>query len=201
MRMLDQRSVAMRLGWLMAALALAVTACGNGEEMREPVEAELGEEETAVSLELMSTAIDEGAPIPVEFTCDGDNLSPPLNWTGVPPGTRSLALVVDDPDAPRGTWVHWVVYDIPRDVVDLPEALPDDRELPFGARHGTNDFKNLGYGGPCPPPGGPHRYFFKLYALDRALNLEPGSTKQELLSAMEGHILAEGQLMGSYQRR
>ena len=116
-----------------------------------------------------------------------------------PPGAKSLALIVDDPDAPAKTWVHWVVFDLPADSGGLPESVPADPTLSTGARQGINDFQRIGYGGPC-PPGGTHRYFFKLYALDTRLELDPGSSKSQLLSAMEGHILAEGQLMGRYAR-
>ena len=186
---------------LVVALALLLAACAGGRGVVEPTaDVAIEEGDNTMSLLLTSTAFDMGDPIPIDYTCDGDNVSPPLGWANVPAHTRSLALVCDDPDAPRGTWVHWMIFNIPPEVTELYEALPDLRLLPFGAEQGTNDFKNLGYGGPCPPPGGPHRYFFKLYALDTALKLEPGTRKQELLDTMAGHILAEAQLMGTYQR-
>ena len=137
--------------------------------------------------------------IPPEFTCDGLDVSPPLEWSGVPANAKSLVLIVDDPDAPMGTWVHWVLFNIPASAAGLPAEIPADAALENGARHGTNDFGKLGYGGPC-PPGGTHRYFFKLYALDIEIDLDSGITKSQLLEAMEGHILAEGQLMGIYKR-
>lgn len=154
-----------------------------------------------MSIPISSPAFQEGKPIPTQYTCDGEDLSPPLKWSKVPEGTKSLALISEDPDAPAGIWVHWVLYNLPPTITELPEGMPTQEVLPNGAKQGINDFKRIGYGGPCPPPGKPHRYFFKLYALDTELDLKPGATKQELLRAMEGHILAEGQLMGTYQRR
>ncbi len=152
-----------------------------------------------MSIQITSTAFEEGGTIPQKYTCDGEDVSPALQWSGIPDGTQSIALICDDPDAPMGTWVHWVLFNIPADTTELPENIPADRVLENGAKHGINDFKKLGYGGPC-PPGGTHRYFFKLYALDIEIGLEPGATKEELLKAMEGHILDEGQLMGRYAR-
>jgi len=151
-------------------------------------------------MQLTSSAFADGGTIPRRHTCDGDDVSPPLAWSGVPDDAISLALIADDPDAPRGTWVHWVLYNLPAAVTSLPEALPADERLPNGALQGRNDFRRTGYGGPC-PPSGTHRYFFKLYALDTMLDLAPGATKQELLQAMDGHVLAEAQLMGRYARR
>ena len=152
-----------------------------------------------MTLKLTSTAFEEGGMIPSQYTCDGQNVSPPLAWSGVPEGTKTLALIADDPDAPRGTWVHWVVYNIPASEKGLAENAPARENLDSGARQGTNDFKKTGYGGPC-PPSGTHRYFFKLYALDAELNLPPGATKDQLLKVMEGHTLAQGQLMARYKR-
>jgi hypothetical protein len=154
---------------------------------------------TAMAITLTSSAFTEGALIPKQHTCDAEDISPDLTWSGVPPGAKSLALICDDPDAPVGTWVHWVLFNIPADVSALAAGIPADAALKNGARHGKNDFRKLGYGGPC-PPGGTHRYYFKLYALDTPLTLESGSTKAQLLAAMKGHILAEGQLMGKYRR-
>lgn len=143
---------------------------------------------------LSSPAFAQGQPIPREYTCDGADISPPLAWSGVPPDAKSLALIVDDPDAPSGTWVHWVLFDIPPQSGGLPEHASTS------GIHGSNSWQRLGYGGPC-PPGGTHRYFFKLYALDSALSLPPGTGKTQLLSAMEGHVLAHAELMGTYRRR
>ena len=159
-----------------------------------------------MSFQLTSPAFAEGKPIPRKYTCEGSDVSPPLQWSGAPPATKSFALIADDPDAPdpkapKMVWVHWVIFNIPATATGLPENLAKTQTLPDGTRQGTNDFRRIGYGGPCPPPGDPHRYFFKLYALDTVLELKPGATKPELLKAMEGHILAHAQLMGTYQRR
>jgi len=152
-----------------------------------------------MEIRIMSAAFEEGGKIPRKYTCDGADISPPLGWTSVPEGTKSLALISDDPDAPLGTWVHWVIFNLPPNIKELPENVPPQMELKNGAKQGKNDFRKIGYGGPC-PPGGVHRYYFKLYALDKVLNLEAGATKAQLLKAMEGHILADGQLMGKYER-
>jgi Raf kinase inhibitor-like YbhB/YbcL family protein len=153
------------------------------------------------TMQVSSTAFSEGQPIPEKYTCDARNVSPPLQWSGAPESTKSLVLIGDDPDAPVGTWVHWVLYDLPATVSALPEDLPKSQHTPQGAKQGLNDFKHLGYGGPCPPPGKPHRYFFKLYAVDTVLNLPPGLRKQDVERAIEKHVLAEGRLMGTYQRK
>lgn len=154
-----------------------------------------------MNIQITSTAFVEGQPIPEKHTCDGKDVSPPLQWTNPPAETKSLALIADDPDAPVGTWVHWVLYGLPRETTGLPEGLDKSQYVLRSARQGLNDFKRLGYGGPCPPRGKPHRYFFKLYALDTEIELKPGATEKELLRAMEGHILGEGQLMGTYARK
>jgi Raf kinase inhibitor-like YbhB/YbcL family protein len=160
-------------------------------------------ETPAMSLTLTSSAFAPSATIPKVYTCDGKDLSPPLAWTEVPEGTTSLVLIVDDPDAPdpaapRMTWVHWVLYNLPADLQGLPEGLPESR-LPEGACQGINDWKRTGYGGPCPPIGR-HRYFYKLYALDCRLQDLGRVTKSQLLQAMDGHILDQAELMGTYQR-
>lgn len=156
--------------------------------------------ETAMKLKLTSTAFAEGRPIPQKHAFEDKDLSPALQWSGVPPAAKSLALICDDPDAPMGTWVHWVIYDLPPATAGLPEGTVKSPELAGGAKQGVNDYQRTGYGGPCPPPGKPHRYFFKLYALDAMTGLKPGATKKDLLKAMAGHVLAEGQLMGTFQR-
>ncbi|HJV59605.1 MAG TPA: YbhB/YbcL family Raf kinase inhibitor-like protein [Albitalea sp.] len=153
-------------------------------------------------MELSSIAFVQGGDIPERFTCEGQDTAPPLAWSGVPDATRSLALIVDDPDAPdpahpQRTWVHWVLYDIPPDATGLPEGA---RPLPEGTREGVNDWKRTGYGGPCPPIGR-HRYFFKLYALDRMLSDQHQPTKAALEKAMRGHVLAQCELLGTYQKR
>lgn len=160
-------------------------------------------EELAVAgegaLALTSTAFEDGKEIPAQHTCDDQDISPPLEWEGAPSGTASFALIMDDPDAPIGTWVHWVVYDLAGDQQSLAVGVPDDPELADGGVQGTNSWSDTGYGGPC-PPSGTHRYFFKLYALDVVLDAGPGLTKKELLREMEGHIVAQTQLVGTYAR-
>lgn len=150
---------------------------------------------------LSSSSYKDNGSIPARFTCDGDDISPPLTWSGAPAGTRSFALILDDPDAPdpaapRMTWVHWVLYDIPTSVQSLPEG--GSKQLPAGTREGLNDWKRTGYGGPCPPIGR-HRYFHKLYALDVVLPDLQTPSKAKLEAAMRGHILAETQFIGTYQ--
>jgi Raf kinase inhibitor-like YbhB/YbcL family protein len=147
-----------------------------------------------MAITITSTAFKEGENIPRIFTCDDQNVSPPLAWTGIPTNTVNLALIVDDPDAPAGTWVHWVFFNLPPNLAGL------DQGKNSGGTEGQNDFKKVGYGGPCPPRGSNHRYFFKLYALDTLLDLKSGATKAQLENAMKGHILAQGQLMGRYGR-
>jgi len=165
-------------------------------------------------MKITSTAFDNGAAIPAQYTGVGQDVSPPLTWSNAPDGTKSFALICDDPDAPsrakprpEGPWVHWVLYNVPADTTELAAAMPRQAEpaQPAGARQGNNDFgsDNVGYRGPMPPPGsGPHRYFFKIYALDRQLDLAPkDANKKSLLAAMQGHILAEGELMGTFERK
>ena len=154
----------------------------------------------AMKMEVQSTAFEEGGMIPKLYTCDGKDISPPLSWRGVPAEAKSIAVIMDDPDAPRGTWVHWVLFNIPPDTKSLAENVPRTASLANGAKHGNNSWPKLGYGGPC-PPSGTHRYYFKVYALDTVLNLQTRATKAQLLKAMEKHILAEGQLMGKYSRK
>ena len=151
-------------------------------------------------MKISSPAFAEGEPIPALYTCEGSDISPPLQWSGVPAGASSLALVCDDPDAPMGTWVHWVVYHLPPQARGLPEATPCSESLPDGSLQGITDFERVGYGGPCPPPGGAHRYFFKLYALDTRPELPPGATKAQLIKAMDDHILDQCQLIGTFRR-
>jgi Raf kinase inhibitor-like YbhB/YbcL family protein len=152
-------------------------------------------------MQLTSSAFNEGGNIPARHTCDDKDMSPPLKWNGVPAGARSLALIMDDPDAPGGTWAHWVIYGLPAADGELSEGAAKSKVLPNGARQGVNDFKRVGYGGPCPPPGRAHHYFFKIYALDTTLELQPGATKKDVEKAAGSHILAQGRLMGIYQRK
>ena len=153
-----------------------------------------------MEIKITSSAFEHEALIPPKYTCDGDDISPPLQWETVPEGTKSIALISDDPDAPMGTWVHWVLFNLPADTRELHENIPPEETLPNGTKQGITDFGRIGYGGPC-PPSGTHRYFFKIYALDTELDLDAGAGKSDLLNAMEGHILAEGQLIGKYKRQ
>jgi Raf kinase inhibitor-like YbhB/YbcL family protein len=153
-----------------------------------------------MTFELTSTAFVEGQAIPPKYTGDGEDLSPPLKWTDPPDGTRGLALVCEDPDAPRKTWSHWVIFNLPAESRELAEGMPHLATLPNGTAQGVNDFGDVGYDGPAPPPGKPHRYFFRLYALDRKLALPADADQERLRRTMEGHILAESHLMGTYAR-
>mgnify|MGYP006272231409 CR=1 FL=1 len=150
-------------------------------------------------MKLTSSAFSEGEPIPKSYSCDGADMSPQLSWEEVPAGTESFALIADDPDAPVGTWVHWVIYDIPGEKRELQENYPKQEVDSDGSRQGLNDFRRIGYGGPC-PPGGKHRYFFTLYALSTTLDLDSGLSKAEILEKMEGHVLDQAELMGTYNR-
>lgn len=155
-----------------------------------------------MDIKVVSTAFGQGEIIPAQYTCDGSNVSPSLRWGSIPKDAQSLALICEDPDAPSGLFTHWILFNLAPIVADLPEALPGSERLEeSGAMHGRNDFGKIGYGGPCPPAGKPHRYFFRLYALDTKLEIEPGVTRQQLDEAMKGHIIAEGCLMGTYMRR
>ena len=149
---------------------------------------------------ITSPSFSAGGAIPKKFTCDGADVSPQLSWKGAPAGTQIFALIMDDPDAPVGTWVHWVLYDVPANTTELQEGLEKKEQLASGALQGRNDFHKTGYGGPCPPAGKPHRYFFKLYALDKELDLRAGAKKSDVERAMSGHILAQTELMGRYGR-
>jgi Raf kinase inhibitor-like YbhB/YbcL family protein len=153
-----------------------------------------------MSIELSSTAFQQGMTIPKQCTGDGVDQSPPLSWSEPPSGTKSIALICDDPDAPRGTWVHWVLFNLPPHTRELEEGVPTTATFSSGAKQGKNDFGNIGYGGPAPPKGKAHRYFFKLYALAVVVDLTPGATKTQLEAAMRAQILAEGELMGTYKR-
>jgi len=154
-----------------------------------------------MEIEVVSSAFQEGGAIPIQYTCDDANISPPLRWGGIPKNSQSLAVICEDPDAPSGTFVHWVIFNLPPIVSDLSEAVPTTEDLvESGAVQGRNDFNNIGYDGPCPPPGKAHRYFFRLYALDTKLEIDAGASRREFERAANGHILAEGHLMGTYKR-
>ena len=154
-----------------------------------------------MAMKITSTAFREGSEIPVQHTCDGPDISPPLSWTGVPAEAKSLMLTVKDPDAPSGTFIHWVLYNLPPDLGGLPEDTPVDKELENGAVQCSNGFGRMGYGGPCPPPGDEaHRYLFDLYALDVELSLPNELSEADINREIKDHILADGHLMGKYQR-
>jgi len=178
---------------LLAFLFTLVTVVGCQPKEEPPKEAEM-------VLSVPSAAFREGEVIPIEYTCQGQDVSPPLTWSEPPAGTQSLALIVDDPDAPVGVFTHWVIFNIPADSRGLSEAVPTQAELPSGALQGKNDFGRMGYAGPCPPSGRTHRYQFTVYALDSRLDLTAGVAKTQLLTAMQGHVLAQGELSGRYQR-
>ena len=148
----------------------------------------------------LTSAFVNGGLIPRKYTCDGEDISPPLQWENAPQGTKSFTIIAEDPDAPVGIWVHWLLYNVPCEMTALPQGIPPDAELPDGSKHGKNNWGRPGYGGPC-PPGDTHRYFFKLYALDTALELPPGAGNEAIVQAMGGHILAQTSLMGLYSRQ
>jgi Raf kinase inhibitor-like YbhB/YbcL family protein len=186
--------IANRKALLVLAAVFIVTAWGKNYWTAE------SPTDDGRNFKLSSSAFVPGGTIPRLFSCDGSDISPALKWTEPPHGSKSLALIVDDPDAPAGVWVHWVLYDLPASARGLPQSVPKDAELEGGARQGLNDFRHLGYGGPCPPRGPAHRYIFKLYSLDTKLGLEAGATKAVLEKAMKGHILARAELIGRYGR-
>lgn len=193
-------------GFVLAAMAaIFVVGCGQKEPSSEknPASTE-GKQEIPMTIKLTSPAFNANVPIPKKHTADGANVSPPLTWEELPPGTQQLALIVDDPDAPREEpWVHWVIYEMPSGLTRLPEDVPKDDSVgdPLEAVQGVNDFGETGYGGPAPPKGhGVHHYHFKLYALDQELDLKPGLSKSQLLEAIKDHILAQGELVGPYER-
>lgn len=156
--------------------------------------------QAAKQMNIESSSFAPGQPIPQKYTCEGGDASPQLRWSNAPQGTKTFTLIADDPDAPGGTWVHWVVYNIPADTHELRAGLARTATNSAGAQ-GLNDFRKIGYGGPCPPPGKPHRYFFKLYALDTELSVKPKAMKSDIESAMQGHILANSELIGTYRRQ
>lgn len=179
-----------------ASKTIIQKAYKKGMEKNENIE----EVSTMQNISISTGAFRAGEAIPAEYTCDGKNVSPELSWDPIPAGAKSIALIMDDPDAPRGTFVHWVLYDIPANTQKLPKGVPKNETLADGSRQGMTDFGRPGYGGPCPPPGKPHRYYFKIYALDTKLNLPSGATKADVERAMKGRILAQGELMGKYGR-
>lgn len=179
--------------------SLVLFGCSTRPQSRSPEAPAKQSPDSTSQFSITSGAFKEGQPIPRQYTCDGVNVSPPIEWTGVPKAAKTVAIIVDDPDAPSGTWTHWVLYNLPADNVGFVENVPADETLKAGGFQGKNDFGKIGYGGPC-PPSGTHRYFFKIYAVDEELPLKGGVTKADLEKALAGHTLAQGQLMGTYQR-
>lgn len=193
--------------WLAVGAAVLAGGCSRQREPAGlPADSEVtgshaAERQARASLQLTSSAFAEGESLPVKHTCDGENVSPPLTWSGVPEDAKCLALVCEDPDAPAGTWVHWVAFGIPATVTDLPEGVPAEEAMAAGGTQGMSDFGEIGYGGPCPPKGKPHRYVFTLYALSAEPALSSSATKADLDRAIRENLVAEGALTGTYQRR
>ena len=179
---------------LWATASVVAAGCGTSA----PVDQITTEPEAPTSITLRSTAFEDGGAIPSKYTCDGENNAPPLSWSGVPEAATSLVVIVEDPDAPSGTFTHWVVYDLPASTTELPEGVPPEAGDAF--QQGVNDFKKPGYGGPC-PPSGTHHYVFQVFALDAPLDLPPGASRQAVLKAMHNRVLARGRLIGTYQRK
>jgi Raf kinase inhibitor-like YbhB/YbcL family protein len=191
------------ISWCQVVARSAYASAGrHGPVAQEPTTRKAGE--TVMKITLESPAFAPGKPIPRKYTGEGEDVSPPLKWVGVPKEAKELALICDDPDAPRPEpWVHWVIYKLPANLTELPENVPKQASpaRPSGALQGKNSWGRIGYGGPMPPPGhGVHHYHFKLYALDAVLDLAPGLTKDDLLKKIRPHIIAEGELIGTYQR-
>jgi len=178
---------------------LVFLACSSRQQPAAQAPVATPNQEQKMEIKLTSTAFKEGEAIPRQYTCDGIDISPPLEWTGVPKSAKTIALIADDPDAPSGRFVHWVLYNLPAENIGLVENVPATDNVKGGGLQGKNGFEKIGYGGPC-PPSGTHRYFFKIYALDNELPLKAGATKAEVEKAMQGHIVAQGQLMGRYSR-
>ena len=195
-----------RMATWIAALGSLTVILASGCDRTQKTSQDTSQEEgvTMTKLVVQSEAFSQNQTVPPKYTGDGDDVSPALTWSNLPEGTKELALIMDDPDAPRPEpWVHWIIYRIPRDTTGLPENVPGTEKLsePGGAMQGKNSWGRIGYGGPAPPPGhGLHHYHFKLYALDGALDVKSGLNKKQLLAAMEGHILGQGEVVGTYQR-
>jgi len=189
-----------RWGWWLIGLLLMVANGCSPAPTQETLPLSTTEKgESAMAFQITSPAFAAGQPIPTEYTCRGKDISPPLEWSDPPPGTHAFALICDDPDAPAGDWVHWLIYNIPATARRLPAGVSADSQLADGSRQGLNGWRTTGYRGPC-PPSGTHRYFFKLYALDAPLSLPPAADKAQLLRAMQGHIVAQAELMGTFSK-
>jgi Raf kinase inhibitor-like YbhB/YbcL family protein len=195
--------IALSAAFLLLITGSLAAACGEGDPPLRPGEtraAATDEETFEGGIEVTSEAFSPGGGIPERFTCDGANVSPPLSWSGAPEQTESFAIIADDPDAPGAVFSHWVIFNLPPDVQALPEGVPLGGEPSPGGRQGRNGFGHTGYGGPCPPKGETHRYHFTVYALDGALDVEPGASRDEVFQALEGRILDQGRLTGRYGR-
>jgi len=190
------RRILLRSILVLILFASLLVGCGDGDD---DITIEPPEGEEFMSISLTSSAFRDGKTIPTKYTCDEKDISPPLRWSEPPEGTQSFVVVCDDPDASSGTWVHWLIYNIPADTRSLPEAIPTTPNLADGSSNGKNSWKNSGYGGPC-PPSSTHLYFFKIYALDTILNIDAGASKEILYPIMEEHVLARGELTGTYSR-
>ncbi len=188
------------LAVLVLLVGVGMVACGGDGDGAPPDGDTDGVPPDGGEMELASAAFQDGGTLPADYTCDGQNTSPPLEWDWGPTGTRSFALIVDDTDAPGGAFTHWIFFDIPSHIVGLEAAVLDTAEFDNGARQGENDFGDIGYGGPCPPPGESHHYRFTIYALDTTLGLEAGATITQLLDAMQGHVLAQSEITAIYER-
>jgi Raf kinase inhibitor-like YbhB/YbcL family protein len=184
---------------VMGVLAIALVRLPNAVSMLGAPDL-VGQRNSAMAFTISSPSFSNGGNIDKKFTCDAADVSPQLTWTQPPAGTKSFALLVDDPDAPAGNWNHWTMWNIPANVTALPESVPKTARLDDGSEQGANDFHKTGYNGPCPPPGKPHRYYFRLYALDAMLNLKAGATTSDLEGSMKGHVLAQAEWMGRYRR-
>ncbi len=190
-------SVIIFLSLLLLIVAVPVASCAKPPSLQEKGPPLKGGEP---SLSVTSPAFADGARIPVKYTCDGQNISPPLEWSQVPAATAAFVLIMDDPDAPMGVFTHWVIFNLPSDARSLSEAIPQGEELASGALQGKNSLGKIGYFGPCPPSGPTHHYRFTVYALDTPLALAAGASKEQVLAAIQGKVLAQGQLIGTYQR-
>jgi Raf kinase inhibitor-like YbhB/YbcL family protein len=182
-----------------AFLLMALAGCSTGPRPVPASPPAASSPDQKTEIKVTSVAFQQGQPIPRAYSCSGVNVSPPLEWTGVPKAAKTIAIVVDDPDAPGGPWVHWLLYNVPADNIGFVENVPMSETLKAGGFQGKNDFGKIGYGGPC-PPSGTHRYFFKLYAVDAELPLTAGATRADLEKALAGHVLAQGELMGTFQK-
>jgi Raf kinase inhibitor-like YbhB/YbcL family protein len=180
-------------------LSMTLAGCSTGPRPLPPQPAVNQSPDQKSEIKVTSVAFQQGQPIPRQYTCAGVNISPPLEWSGLPKTAKTIAIVVNDPDAPGGSWIHWVLYNVPADNIGFVENVPVSETLKAGGFQGKNDFGKIGYGGPC-PPSGTHRYFFKLYAVDAELPLKAGATWPELEKALDDHVVGQGQLMGTYQR-